>query len=108
MNTVLYCTQYSNMRGCQCGLWCAGQEKIRETSTNKVVQRAHRNRNKAKAAKKETDTVPFPTLTEFPLCCLPSIYFNKDEAHLYTNISKVYLASLRPYYCYCSPELPDR
>ena len=89
MNTVLYCTQYSNMRGCQCGLWSAGQEKIRETSTNIAVQQAHKNRNKAKAAKKETDKVPFPTLFEFPLCCLPSIYI-KDEPHLYTNISKVY------------------
>ena len=45
-----------------------------------------------------TQLVPSLTLFEFPLCCLPSIYINKDEPHLYTNIiSKVYLTSLRPY-----------
>ena len=31
------------------------------------------------------------------MCCLPSIYINKDEPHLYTNISKVYLTFLRLY-----------
>ena len=46
---------------------------------------------------KSRHTVPSPTLFELPLCHLPSIYINKDEPHLYTNISKVYLASLRPY-----------
>ena len=47
-------------------------------------------------------TVPSPT---------PSIYINKDEPHLYTNISKVYLTSLRPYktiLLHCSPGLLDK
>ena len=33
-----------------------------------------------------TCTIPSLTLFEFPFCCLQSIYINKDEPHLYTNI----------------------
>ena len=40
-----------------------------------------------------TCTVPSPTLFEFPLCCLPSIYINKDEPCLYTNSVCVFIFS---------------
>ena len=63
-------------------------------------------------------SVPSPTLFKFPLlCCLPPIYINKYEPHVYTKISKVDFSktmlllllyrTILLLHCTGSPELPD-
>ena len=51
-------------------------------------------------------TVPSPTLFEFPLCCLPSMYINKDEPHLYTNSVCVCVFSSHPFWTSSSLDVP--